>query len=247
MSNIVEQMARLRRTMGISQPEWVQWVLAGGVIAALVLHTRTGRDRLPLLAVALIVMFTMITAQRVVPPPRSWMYLQPVYLVTAAAGLVAIWGVLGKRIPAVARAWIGAGSAAVVAVYLGWLTFSGAHTTMWFANPVYDAADRIALRVGGDIGPDDAILSLSKDYPSIRFYLFEHFGEDGVDFANWTQISREGMKPQRVYIIVIVRDGIPEGSPEDGIKIRGLDPADYTSPEVVEMYEGVVLYVAYRR
>ena len=104
----------------------------------------------------------------------------------------------------------------------------------------------ISQEIGGDISRDDAILSLSKDYPSIRYYLFEHFGQAGINYTNWSEIIRNGVRPKRLYIVIIARDGTPEGAPEEAIQARGLDPAEYTTPEIVQMYDEVLLYVAYR-
>ena len=63
-------------------------VLGGGFVTAIVFHRRLSRFLLPPAVVALAWIAPVVLAQRVVPFERVWLFLVPLYLLTAAAGIL---------------------------------------------------------------------------------------------------------------------------------------------------------------
>jgi hypothetical protein len=69
-------------------PLW--WLLVAGVPAAIVLHRRVARVRAPLwLAIGIVVPLSIAASHRIPPFVRTWLFLLPLLLLLAAAGLTA--------------------------------------------------------------------------------------------------------------------------------------------------------------
>lgn len=226
-----------------SLPTPAVWLVAAGFVGALVFHRRLGRDLLPVAMVAVPVLAAIVLIQRVVPGMRVWLFLLPVFLMTTSAGIA---GGIDRLLRAARPAWVTPAVSLLAAAGLGWLAYADAYTTIWDQGAIYNAAEPIALAIGPEMTPDDAILSLSKDYPSIRFYLYEHFGDRALQFVNWTQIAR-GAKPEHLYIVLLWQDGQPEAPPERALKARGLKPAEYEIGQTPQLFGGVALYSAQRK
>lgn len=76
-------------------PGVVAALLLAGFVAGIALHRRIATTRLTPLAPAAVVILLALAAGRLVQYPRTWLFLLPLFLLTAAAGLV--WAL--ERIP----------------------------------------------------------------------------------------------------------------------------------------------------
>jgi 4-amino-4-deoxy-L-arabinose transferase-like glycosyltransferase len=77
------------------QPAVVWAMLAVGFAAGVVLHRRIGRVKVPPVVGPLVFIPPMLALQHVVPFERVWLFLLPLYFITAGAGLVALGRELG--------------------------------------------------------------------------------------------------------------------------------------------------------
>jgi predicted membrane-bound mannosyltransferase len=113
---------------------WEQWndalpwplqaVLVGGVVAALIGHRRMSSDPLPFPAVAIAVTALLILALPQSPLARTYVYLLPLYLVTAGAGLSLLVRLAAERVsPVRGRAEAAAAATAVAAALALTLSF----------------------------------------------------------------------------------------------------------------------------
>lgn len=68
-------------------PHPVDWLLTIGFVTAVVVHRRVARQAVPLAAAMLLVVIGVLGVGRIPPFARSWLYLSPVYLITAGAGM----------------------------------------------------------------------------------------------------------------------------------------------------------------
>jgi hypothetical protein len=79
------------------QPAPLWWLIAAGFLVGLVFHGRLSRFRVPPAAAVVLVVPPLVVMQRVVPFERVWLFLLPLYLLTAAAGLLFAVGSLRDR------------------------------------------------------------------------------------------------------------------------------------------------------
>ena len=79
------------------QPVVLWATLAIGFAAGVVLHRRIGRVKVPPVVGPLVFIPPVLALQHVVPFERVWLFLLPLYFITAAAGLVAVGRELGAR------------------------------------------------------------------------------------------------------------------------------------------------------
>jgi mannosyltransferase len=93
-------------------PNPLVWLVAAGFVASLLAHRRIARHAVPLAAPALAVALVAVAAQKASPFARTWLYVLPLYLIHAGAGL----SYLAERIR-VPRA-AAAGAALAIAVVL---------------------------------------------------------------------------------------------------------------------------------
>jgi uncharacterized membrane protein len=68
-------------------PHPLDWLLAAGFLASLVLHRRMARHPVPLAVPAALVALGIYALDRAAPFARSWAYLLPLYAIHAGAGL----------------------------------------------------------------------------------------------------------------------------------------------------------------
>jgi hypothetical protein len=154
-------------------------LLALGFVVALVAQSRISRFRVPPAAAAFVVV-PLALAQRVVPFDRVWLFLLPLYLVTAAAGLLLL---VGRRATA--------GAAAGVAVLVSALLCSGAVASQAVAHSedtsTFRDAPRAAAFLERTLRPGDRVL-VSPPADLILEYYFDRAGLDSgrllyTDFA----------------------------------------------------------------
>jgi hypothetical protein len=75
----------------------LDWIVAAGFLGSLVLHRRIARHAIPLAAAAAVSVVAVVAFGRLPPFPRNWLFLLPVYLIPAGAGLAWLVGRLQER------------------------------------------------------------------------------------------------------------------------------------------------------
>jgi len=155
------------------QDVWSQWttavpwpvqvLLVAGFALSLVCHRHW---RVPLVPVAVACVVAMVLVQRVLGWPRFWLFLLPLYLGSASAGLS--W--LGGRLPVSVRRNGGVLVACGAVVLAGWLGTlllqSGSAETGRFPE-----AEAVASYLKDHLQPGEAVvISIPCDWP-VKYYL----------------------------------------------------------------------------
>jgi hypothetical protein len=162
-------------TFHVGWPGALEVVLAVGVIGAVGLHLRAARHRAPLwLAMLVVIPVTVELSTRVPPFVRSWLFVLPLYLVVASAGLVALGRLALQRAPsALSR---GAAAAAVLtALGLG-LALSDTDLPNGEDPPVRDA-DVVTRYLKREFQPGDGLIVGRFSQPAFTY----HFQQAGFN------------------------------------------------------------------
>jgi Dolichyl-phosphate-mannose-protein mannosyltransferase len=192
-------------------------LLLAGFVIAVACHRRLSRFAFPPALAALVWIVPLVIAQRVVPFERVWLFLVPLYLMTAAAGLVYTLRPVASRVGADALA-------TAVALGLGGLLAAIAVAT----QSVYESeetstfrdADPIAALLEDGLRSGEKVL-VAPPADGILEYEFLTRGMDPAALLYWRRLGTT----QR--LAVVVQEG----------------PRNYTLPEVLadERLEGVQL------
>ena len=151
-------------------------ILAAGFLVGVVRHSRVSRFSVPPALAAVVFVVPLLIAQRVVPFERVWLFLVPLYLMTASAGLLYLLRPLHAR-----RGYVAA--VALVAVALS-ASFGGEAVA---SRSVYKSEDTSTFRDAKPVTlflkeylrPGDRILAP----PPTDLILEYYFGAYGLDAA----------------------------------------------------------------
>jgi hypothetical protein len=178
-------------------PTAVRVALAGGVVAAVILHRRIGRQRVPVIAGLAALPLALIVATRVPPFARSWVFLQPLYLVLAAAGLVAA---ARMAVPRAAPA-LAALAAIVASAGLG-LTLSARDLPSGPDPPLRDG-ERTVRFLKTRLRPGERVVVSALAAPNFRYY-FRHLGLSPGLVVSDLRSTRQG-RDRAILIVSRVR------------------------------------------
>jgi hypothetical protein len=177
--------------------------LAAGFVTALAFHRRLARVGFPPALAALAFVVPVVVAQRVVPFERVWLFLLPLYLITAAAG------VLFALRPLAARVGGEAAVALVLALVLAGALAGTAIATQSVAESEDTTTFRDAERVGdlleAELRPGDKVL-VAPPADAVLEYELTRRGLDPAALLYW---RRPGGTTR---FLVVVREG-PEDYP----------------------------------
>jgi 4-amino-4-deoxy-L-arabinose transferase-like glycosyltransferase len=209
-----------------------------GVVLSQVFHWRLSKTRVPLALPILLWCGFLIAVQQVAPWPRIWLFLLPLFLIWAAAGLVGLIG----QIPALKTA--GRSQAAGWAVIAGALVLSGLITFQILRLQTPNLSSETGAY--GDTLPaaeflksylkpgDEVIVTLPSNYP-LKYYFM--LNDISVDYFYH---RKTGASFQHAIVVVNqlfgqnLADVIQQASVQEY-----LNPAD---GKVIQSYKGVVLY-----
>ncbi|HEX8745111.1 MAG TPA: glycosyltransferase family 39 protein [Thermoleophilaceae bacterium] len=176
------------------------WVLLGiGVAAAVVLHPQIARQRAPLwLAAAVVLPLAIAVTPRVPPFVRSWLFLLPLYLVLASAGLVALGRLALRSRPD----WLprAAGATAIVAALGLGATMREADLPNGDDPPLRDG-DVVTRYLREEFEPGDGLAVGLFTQPAFSY----HFRREGFDPGPMTPgpvVSRVEPKPGHRTLLV---------------------------------------------
>jgi hypothetical protein len=164
-------------TLGILQP--VRPILTAGALLSL-LRFRTQRLFGVLLIVATVIVVPLIiTIQRVVPPDRVWLFLIPLYLGAASAGLVFSLDVISSLLRRLKRASTKRARPATWAVptlaliAISWHAWSQQAGVSYF-RPELPQADQVASYLKQVLRPNDSVLAAFPCDVPLEYY-FQYF------------------------------------------------------------------------
>ena len=211
-----------------ADPHPLDWLVAAGFLISIVLHRRIARDPLPLAAAALVTLAGVAAFGPIARFERSWLFLLPLYLIQAGAGLS--WA--ARRIAAAVlgeerRPDLAAGAiAACAAVALGAATLH-AGLRGSDAPPITDN-DMVALLRRLVPAGHRALMEPHLGAPA-SYYFHRFGGRDLVSGSIKSSDRRAGhvvvVVPRAISPLPVVRaaSGAPSGSPRVLVRRTWID------------------------
>jgi hypothetical protein len=147
-------------------PLWI--ALAAGFALGLLLHRRIGRTRVSPWLGPLLFIPPLVVLQRVVPFERTWLFLLPLYLITAAAGVALFF----RRLET--SRWESAAVAAVaVAVSASLAGQAVASQAVYHSEDTstFRDAPEVAAFLAGELRPGDRVLVVPPADLILEYYL----------------------------------------------------------------------------
>lgn len=153
-------------------PPMLAYVMMSGAIAAIVLHRRMTTYHIPIVVPTAVAITALIVAQRVVPFPRVWLFLLPLYIIVSSAGVAYL---LGAIVTDGRRHWRGSLlPTAGVLVMTSWLCVDVMRTRSVYYSAETGTlrdAEPIARRLARDLKPGDKVLSISPSDAPLEYYF----------------------------------------------------------------------------
>lgn len=208
-------------------------VLGAGFVTAIAFHRRLSPVALPPAVVALAWIAPVVVAQRVVPFERVWLFLVPLYLMTAAAGILFLLRPLaarvgGKRPIAVALAVASAGLLAASAIASQAVYRSEETST-------FRDGEAIAALLERRLQPGDKVI-VGPPGDVILEYLL---GTDGLDPAELLYWTKPG---ETRRFLVVVKKGSVQFSLENLLANSRLTGLRLGEPRLIRRYEEASVY-----
>ncbi len=202
-------------------PVLLVWLLVGGFI---VYQVRAAPRSI---SIALLVWCVpLLLLQRVAPYPRVWLFLLPVFLLEAAAGVLML--ARGRSL----MRWF----APVLAASVVGVTSLGVYSSGSVLNSddtgVFPQAQPIAHALVGNLGPNDTVQTcVARSLPELQYY----FSRLGLDPA---ALLRMPSRAQRLYVIVQRDLGECDGA---DLGERRVDLRQWRAPTAIAAFESVTL------
>jgi dolichyl-phosphate-mannose-protein mannosyltransferase len=211
----------------------VEGALVVGFVAALIFHRRVGRVTVPPALAALAFIAAAVVAQRVVPFERVWLFLLPLYLLTAAAGVLYLLRPLTSRVGGEATAAIVlvlvlAGSLAGNAVATQ--SVSESEDTSTFRN-----SEQVAAFLADRLRSGDKIL-VAPPADAILEYQLSRLGLDPAELLYWSQ------RGDTARFYVVVKKGLGEYTLAEVLADDRLAGVRIGEPRILGRYEEARVY-----
>lgn len=234
--------------LGRIQNTWNSWnrdlpatgslLFLAGVILSQIFHWRLSKTRMPLALPILLWCGLIIAIQQVAPWPRIWLFLLPLFLIWAAAGLVGLISQIAAFKAAGRRQLAGWAVIAGALVLTSLITFQ----ILRLQTPnisretgAYGDTLPAAEFLKGYLQPGDVVIvTLPSNYPLKYYFMLNNISED------YYYHRKNGTSFQRAIVVVnqlfgqSLADVIQQASVQDI-----LNPAN---GKVIQDYKGVVLY-----
>lgn len=220
---------------------WLQALWLAGLATALVLHRRVGRTRVPFIAAFLLGCAPILLVQRVVPPARIWIFLQPIIAGMGAAGALHLAGWLLPRAGGERGRRVLATILALALTAGGVLTLAGRARGYGPELAEFPGAEPAVAFVAPRLAPGDKVLVYGMSQTPFVYYA----RRAGVPYLTYLyDYVLEGWAPirdaKRVFVVLID----PRYSLATVLTEAGL--ADEASPrEVARLDAGRVYLLAH--
>jgi hypothetical protein len=193
-SPIWDLVSRVWKHWNLDAPHPVDWIVAAGFITATVVHRRISRQSVPLVVAVAITVAVVVAVGKLPPYPRNWLFLLPLYLIAAGAGIV--WLASRARLVGLPEGAVTAGATTCLAIVAAIATLnSGLRNT---DTPPTSDNDIVALlRRYVPSGQKAVIDPVFVAVPTS--YYFRRFG--GSDLAT-TRIGPKERAAGRVILVV---------------------------------------------
>ncbi len=152
-------------------PFVITFLLSAGFFISLVFHKRLSVHRVPIVLAAVIWCIPVVAAQRVVPYIRVWLFLLPVYIGLASAGVIFILNLLKLK-----KSAYNAVILALLAIALsGWLIWNDLNPRDYSSKTIDN--ETIAVFMKDYLRPGDRVLDFAGNEdpdPSMIYYFKLH-------------------------------------------------------------------------
>jgi uncharacterized membrane protein len=199
-------------------PHPLDLLLAAGFVASLVVHGRIARRPVPVALAVVVVLVAVILVAPIAPFVRSWLFLLPLYLIHAAAGLAWATRRAGTAAPAVA--------AVVLAACMAHAGLRSSDVPPISDNDIVPLLRKYAP-------PPNTVLYDRYLRAPVHYYYYERFGDDTFETSS---IRSRDRKLGR--LIVVVPKGV---SPVETVYKAGGVAATRT-PRVLARREWIEIY-----
>lgn len=175
-------------------PLVLEVLLAAGCALSLLFHKRICSQRVPVVLAAVVWLVPVLVVQRVIPPERVWLFLLPLYLTLAAAGLVYFLSLaeplFGRHFSVMLAVF-----AIGLSLLLGWNVVE--RKSVYFSEDTgaLRDAEEIAGFLKGYLRPGDRVLAACPADGPLRYYLIR----EGVSPEYLWSASHGG---RRVLVVV---------------------------------------------
>lgn len=209
-------LVRLQETAwewSIDLPGWLGWVITACGFISLIWHARLSREKVSPWGAALLWLVLVLPVQRTNPLARLWTYLIPLWVLSGAAGGVALWRWLTHRWPK--NLAVGVGGA------LSLLLVGGLVLATWqeYGRPGragVGQVERVAMALLEVMQPGDVVLAVEPDDAPLWFYLLEKGA--GREYFELKRVP----ELRQLYLVMDQSKG---QTVEEVLRGRGLDPA----------------------
>jgi uncharacterized membrane protein len=153
-------------------PPIISWMLIAGFLTALVFHRRLSDFRVPIWLAALAGILPLLILQRVVPFERVWLFLLPLYLAMASAGITCWMTPPGLK----EGKYASYAPVALAAILAAWLGFRVVDLkSVYYSNEgAFRDAEPIVAFLKPRLTRGDMILAACPSDAPLRYYLKAH-------------------------------------------------------------------------
>lgn len=223
VQELPDSIARVAGSWHRDMPLPVAIVLAIAFVAGVVFHRLLARQPVPPAAAAIAWIVPLVLAQRVVPFERVWLFLLPLYFMTAAAGLA--W-ILRRRELVAAVAVLAC--AALVANAFETRSVYRSEDTSTFRD-----GEQVARYVDNRLEPGQKVL-VAPPADLILEYWLERRGLDAAELVYWDDPSTD--------LLVVVKEGPRDYPLEVVLADPRLSGVTLGSPVLVERFGETSIY-----
>jgi 4-amino-4-deoxy-L-arabinose transferase-like glycosyltransferase len=225
-------------------PQPLPWLLLIGALVSLVMHHRLARYPVPLLVAAVVFVAPALLIRPVVGFPRTWLFLLPLYLMSASAGLVYLikifitllrWSGFSPplRVQGGGR---GEGFLLLLTLLLAFFVLSAQSIPASEETGALVGAQSFAKLIEDHLQPGDGILALRPADAPLEYYF--RLNEIPTPLIN-TDLSAS----RRLFVIVYER----ASTLAETLARVNLSIADYGPPQLLLHIETAALYLIERQ
>jgi hypothetical protein len=170
----------------------------------------------------------LVTIQRVIPFTRVWVFLEPIYLALAAAGVVAVIS-RGRDAARAVPSWVLlAAPAATALIVAAFVLRSG---TVIGTGENFPQAGDLARFFDGNLNDGDRVLAIFPAEAPLRYQGLTHP-------ALGRAMAPDARADRRLIVVIRPADQTPAEVPKD----LGISTADYDSPRLIHSIPGAAVY-----
>lgn len=218
---------------------WRQWhrdvplvmglLLAAGAVAGWVLNRRIGSARIAPALAAVGWIAPVLILQQVIPEPRIWLFLLPLYFAMAGAGWTAL---LGRVLPAGRAPVVAAAVALGVTLFLCARVVASDSVLRSTETGTLRDANEIAAELRGRVAEGDRVVAVLPGSTPLAYYLMRHELSPAILIA-------DAAKSRRLLAVV---DTANQQTLPSVLASTGVPAARMGAPRVIRRYVTATLY-----